>query len=293
MSKELDESQKASDEPEIEGESTPGKIAPEAEELHGLMQEEPLADQAERLDQEALAAAEAALAAGELSLGELTSELETAEEEVVPESEPSWILRGLLILNLLLMVVMMSLPEAAPPAEPETPSTSNQPAENPVAQIEEQDPFVSPPMESRNVFGDAGMRAIELAGEGNFKAAIRVLEDWMQGEGAKDPDFLKRQNYAALSRYSWKVGNHEAAAKYDNLAESLHSYLKLPAQLFREAEEAEARGDGRLMRQAYARLLLVQSQVSPSDFDRITAAYLKLADSFRLEARQAEKEAGK
>ncbi|MHC5064471.1 MAG: hypothetical protein ACYTG5_10925 [Planctomycetota bacterium] len=292
MSKELDESQKA-DEPQVDGESTPVETTQNPEELDGLMQEESISDQTERLDQEALAAAEEAVAAGELSLDHLAEQIEAAEQEVIPESEPSWILRGLLLLNLVLMVVMMALPEASEPQQPKPPATSSQPPANQTALPEEQDPFVSPPTESKGVVGDAGMRAIELAGEGNFKAAVRILEDWMQGEGAKEPDFLKRQNYRALSRYSWRLGNHDAAAKYDSLAESLHSYLKLPTQLLREAEEAEARGDGRLMRQAYARLLLVQSQVSPSDFNRITEAYLKLADSFRLETREKGEEEGK
>lgn len=292
MSKEPD----SSAEPEalqVEDQSTSEPSSDESEALQGLMQPESSDQQASRLNDEALAAAEEAVAAEESASHGRGQEQTAAVEAQLsePDAEPSWILRGLLILNLVLMGVMLALPNATDGQR--TDKAENQPQQPPVFQDREfpgSDPFVSPVPKQAAIFGESWSRASQLAGAGNFEAAVKLLSAYIEGEGAREPDFIKRQVYRSLGFYSYRLGDLPAAAKYDSLADGLASYAKLPLQLIREAEEAEAKGDGRLMRQAYARLLLIQSQMPPSEFDKVSEAYLKLADSFRLEAKRGEEE---
>ncbi len=60
----------------------------------------------------------------------------------------------------------------------------------------------------------------------------------------------------------------------------------MPEDLIRTAVEAEKRGDARGMRRAYANFLLQEKLVSPTMRSLIVESYLKLGDSFHLEAEQ-------
>ena len=59
----------------------------------------------------------------------------------------------------------------------------------------------------------------------------------------------------------------------------------------RWARRAEAEGNGEEMRRLYARFLLQQKQIPPALQQVVVEAYLKLGDSYRLEAQAATEKA--
>ena len=80
--------------------------------------------------------------------------------------------------------------------------------------------------------------------------------------------------------------------KYLRQANQILRRSYLPDDLLRSARRAEEAGDAAQMRAAYARFLLQQSMVPASERQAIHEAYLKLGDSYRMQAERFGGDAG-
>lgn len=262
----------------------------QAEGLSDLMKDEPES----RLEAQALAAAERAVTQGEQALKSAQGLIDNATQSSGHGGQRLWVLRSLLALNLALMGVMLLIPEAAPqnqgPIEnvaPQefAPGPTHDPSGDPVAHP------VEPPAES---FRDRSRPDIGLVGEDLMNEALRAAADHRYARAiglleryVAQPmlnESLKINAYWQLATYNRRVGNFDQAVHYENQAQGLAPMAMLPEDLIRAADAAERDGDGRAMRRAYARFLLINDRVSPAQRAKIIEAYLRMGDSFRVEA---------
>ena len=234
------------------------------------------------LERQALAAAEQALTAGQQALA-------AAEQALAPPAHRSVreiVLRSLLALNLLAMLAVVFLPAPLPP--PVVPSTS--PTTSPstgTAPAAEQPPApAQPPPLRRPSLDDPVIRAFAAADQRDYRTAIRLLEDHLAASPRLEPS--RRANVLlALQHYAAQLGDFGKSEEYQRKVEALRSSHSLPEDLLQMAGEAEKAGDVESMRRNYARLLLQQRQIPSALFRHVAEAYLKLGDSYRLEAEQA------
>lgn len=240
------------------------------------------------LDEQALQAARAA----EAAILEGERAVERAEDAMRPKAAPSQsssqkpkgkreaVLRVLLGINLAAMVIVLSMPTP--------PKVTSQPAEAPVVATEPAptpEPAVLPPP-----LTDPVTRAFAAADRHDYSTAIRLLEDHLRATPRMSPA-RKTDVLLALAHYAAQLADLGAAQDYQRRALALQRSHSLPEDLVQMALEAERNGDTESMRRHYARLLLQHRQI-PSSLERhVAEAYLKLGDSYRQEAEQAEEEA--
>lgn len=226
------------------------------------------------LDQQALAAAELALAQGQQALAEARSYIERSTVPMRRRPGLELALRVLLAVNLLAMAVVLLLPSPGPvaPAGPQPAPDTN--------------PRNAVPQPAPPSLEDPVLRAFAAADRRDYRDAIRLLEGHLAGSPGLLP--AKKANILlALEHYAAQIGDFAKAQEYQRRAEALRTSHSLPEDLLQMALEAERNGDVESMRRQYARLLLQQRQVPSALTRRVAEAYLKLGDSYRLEAEQA------
>ena len=186
------------------------------------------------------------------------------------------IVQVLLVLNLLLIGVVIALPSSSKTGGGEA---------APTPRAAEGDALVQPPRQLGNLPShELWQRSLAAAGKGDYAQAVDLLERYLSGPGVTD---LERQLvYNQLAYYLVKDGRMDAAREYTLKAQQLLTRAYLPEDLLDGARKAEANGAHAEMRSAYARFLLQLRQASPELRQREAEAYLKLGDSFRLEAQR-------
>lgn len=257
----------------------------------------------EELEARAMLAAERALAAGQQAL----EAAEAAGAFAMPRSRiREWVLRGLLAFNLLLMAAVLLLPDAARQADPAgapagdmaghrspvSPAGGDLPAlaggqrrggghrqavEGPVRRPARSVPVPLPETDDRYA------RAMLRAASGDLTGAVEDLERYLAAEPHMPPA-MKRNVLGTLAHYSFRLGLEQEAREFERRASALTQSHYLPEDLVRMARRAEEEGDGDRMRRLYARFVLQQKQVPPSLHHFLAEAYLKLGDSYRIEA---------
>jgi tetratricopeptide (TPR) repeat protein len=233
------------------------------------------------LEGEALAAARAALDA-------VRPPAAADEPALARRAGPrEWLLRGLLALNLVLMVAMLFVPGAARPVE--TGGERVAPAEAPAPGHA---PFVTPRQDRVSPIPDRELynAALVQAENGEFEAAVATLERYL-AQNPKLPAAVRQLVYLAMSYYLGRAGRMEDADRFEHMARALHARTSLPEDLLASAQRAEQEGRAADMRAAYARFLLLQRTIRPDLRRHVAEAYLKLGDSYRQEAEQAEQRA--
>jgi hypothetical protein len=194
------------------------------------------------------------------------------------------ILHVLLLCNLALIALVFVLPGGSgsenrqAPAQPRTAAATRDAAD---------DPFLSPPRKIGDLPADRLWEAaVRAAGEGEYARAILLLEKYESQ--ARMTDVERRLVYNQLAYYLVKDGRLEEAQAYERKSHQIMTRSYLPEDLLGSAHRAEQAGDQASMRSAYARFLLQQKQVPPSLRNHLAEAYLKLGDSYRVEAERAE-----
>ncbi len=247
-----------------------------------LMKPGPAAKAAPDLDHAALQAAEEALAAGQRALA--AARAQTGEPPRRSRLRQN-VLRGLLAFNLLLMVGVMLLPAPVTDSGPVV-NAPPQPIPAPVAQGTDAPQGPGPQAPAGPRAGSLYDQALRSAAEGNYDAAIVALERYL----AESPRLHVGQQcnvYHALAHYSFQLGNLPKSQEYDQKAAALLRSHTLPEDLVQMAQQAEQRGDAEAMRRLWSRFLLQQRQVPASMYRHVAEAYLKLGDSYRMEAGKA------
>ncbi len=229
------------------------------------------------LEQKAIAAAEAALAQGQQAIAEFTAAHGT---QPAPRRSPArpyriWALRALLAVNLVLMGLVLVLPGTPKPAPqpPDAPQVSTQAPE-------------SPRFPDRQLYEHALMRA----NEGQYGAAILAIEEYLR-RNPNLPDYARRGVYLQLQYYLQREGRIEESRQMLAKAAQLMERSFLPEDLLQGAALAEKNGNGEEMRRNYARFLLLQKTLPAALRKHVAEAYLKLGDSYRLEAERGEQKA--
>jgi hypothetical protein len=307
------------DEPE-RGPAAGTDVAADAGGLGGLMADavdEAAAAEQDRLEADALRAAEEAIRVGENALDDVEREIEdTAADadatrtDAAPEADAGavdprrvWLLRAMLLTNIALMGLVLALP--SPTTAPGTGAGQANSASgahaadaghaatgahaDPGVDLAgghaDVDDFVSPRRDELRVRprDPRFEAAIEAAEKGDYTLAIAHLEGLVQ-----DPSLGPREleiYYTALATYALKDGREEDSLIWSSLANSVRRPGTQPEDLLSLAQKAEEEGDGPLMRRSYARFLLMRDQLSPAMLGKVTEIYLRLGDSYRLEAR--------
>lgn len=223
---------------------------------------------------------------------------ETVRQPLPVDTRQLWLLRVLLVGNLVMMLVMLVLPHPLEPrAELDSPGAAGQPGQQPRVLVppvadpaaEPADPFLLPRRERSLGLPDDAVyeRALLLALDGDFDAACSEL----QGLLAKNPDMnpaVARLVHAHLAYYLRKAGRLTEAIEHERLARQETDRSSLPEELLEAARAAEARGDGEAMRRAYARFLLQESQLPPDMRAMVFEVLTKLGDSYRVQADAGE-----
>ncbi len=229
------------------------------------------------LEQQAIAAAEAALAEGSKALQDAQDELR-ARVQAPPAVDRSRerLLRALVVTNLVAMVVLVLLPSAR--------SGDAAPTTAPAHAVPAPEHDAAPQAPSLN---DPVVQAFALADRRDFEGAMSALDAYLAAhprlEAAKKVNVL-----LALEHYAAQLGDFARAQGYQRRCDALRSAHSLPEDLVQMALEAEKNGDFESMRRHYARLLLQQRQIPSSLYRHVAEAYLKLGDSYRTEAESGE-----
>jgi len=276
--------------------------ATEAEGVAQLMGEAAAPD----LEASALAAAEEAIAKAEQALA--SADVAAAPDAPPPEVQPpvgsrsrERILQGVLLLNVVLLGVMMALPN--PPSAgggQEAAGTGAGAAVQP-AEGAGQEPGATQPIgsatgpgaanaERAGVSSEAWIRALQFSGSGDYERAAQTLEAYLQ-EHPNLPTFERKTYYTALMHYLAEAGREADVELYQGKLMALGNQRYLPADILRMARDAEDDGDGSRMRQLYARFLLTQKKHTAAERKAVAEAYLKLGDSYRVQAERGEERA--
>lgn len=226
------------------------------------------------LDQQALRAAEQALAEGERALANARAQLQPTPVAAPANGRRELLLRLLLAVNVLAMVVVAMLPApggstttATPPAEP----------------VPHAAPTTPPAAPRTDELWD---RAIAASQRRDYATAVALLERYL----AESPRMAPSQQmsvFLALSHYASKSGDFKKAQEFDRRARALDQSHSLPEDLVAMAQAAAESGDQANLRRAWARFLLQQKQIPSSLYPQVATAYLQLGDSYRHEANEA------
>ncbi|MEE9125646.1 MAG: hypothetical protein V3U11_00755, partial [Planctomycetota bacterium] len=127
-----------------------------------------------------------------------------------------------------------------------------------------------------------------VARQGDYPRAVKLLKQLLK----TTPDMsgvALRLVYTQLAYNLLRDGRRQEAEQYADRIDRMRVQTTLPEDLARAAQRAERDGRGGDMRRYYARFLLQQNQIRPDMRDIISEAYLKIDDSYRLEADAGEK----
>ncbi|MEZ5989514.1 MAG: hypothetical protein R3F30_10380 [Planctomycetota bacterium] len=203
------------------------------------------------------------------------------------------VLAFVLLLNVAFMVAVVLVPEPGRGGAPE-PTPAPTPAPPRPEGAGQAGPETSPPrpkeapLESRVV----QMAEIErLVATGDYAKAIAMLEGVLRDQ-AELPGSVRRAILSRLAHYAGEAGDHEKALRYLRMSNSGFEISLLPADLWSMAVDARRLGDFKGARKYVARFLLQESLMSDEHRQRIPAAYLELADGYRIEATESEKKTG-
>jgi hypothetical protein len=129
---------------------------------------------------------------------------------------------------------------------------------------------------------DAGQRAVL---NGDWIGAIGLFEGYLRAHPELRA-FQLQMVYQSLAYCSERIGRRADTVTYRAKIQELVRATSLPEDLWKSAQLAEADGRGLDMRRFYARFLLQQDQLGPqwADQGRIAEAYLKIGDSYRIDA---------
>lgn len=260
--------------------------------------------QALRAAEQAIAKAELALASAELAGA--AKEAQRAEQQLAVPASRQRLIQAVLILNVLLMGLMLALPN--PPSGTHAPSTpahdasgaadpehgaaahGGEAAGHDAGHGEGRESGHSAMDQRGGVSGAAWIRALQYSGAGDYERAAQTLE----GHLAEHPDlpaFERKTYYTALMHYLAEAGRDEEVEAYQGKLMALGNQRYLPADILRMARSAEDSGDGARMRQLYARFLLTQGRHTAAERRAVAEAYLKLGDSYRVQAQRGEQRA--
>lgn len=233
------------------------------------------------LEQEAMRAAEAAIAEGERALATARAHLHPGPAPAAPpaaDGRRELALRVLLAVNVLAMVVVAMLPagrDDAAKADPQVTAPSHEAAEA-----------------ERRRFNEPFNNALAAADRGRFPEAITILERYLQDNPRMAPS--QRLNVLnMLSHYAANANDFKKSQAYAQQAAAIGQSHSLPADLVEMAKAALAKGDQETLRRVWARFLLQQRQIPSWLYKHVAEAYLQLGDSYRLEADAAADRARK
>ncbi|MHC4079362.1 MAG: tetratricopeptide repeat protein, partial [Planctomycetota bacterium] len=236
------------------------------------------------LEDRAVAAAHEAIFAGETALEQAEEASLLLEHAEAGERSQSWLSRRdkimamLLIFNLALLGMMAAVPGvfSGDDTEP-TIGRTNGGGENPnyVPKVHKlNDPF---PVE------DLYEEATLAARRGDYPTATRLLKQLLK-ESPNMSGVQLRLVYSQLAYSLLRDGKRKEAEEYTDRIDGMRLQTTLPEDLVRAARRAERDGRGSDMRRYFARFLLQQNQIRPDMRDVIAEAYLKIGDSYRLDA---------
>jgi hypothetical protein len=229
------------------------------------------------LEQDALRAAEAALAEGERALAAARAQLQPPKPSTPPRNRRELALRALLAVNVLAMVTIAMLPAGRDAADAA-------PAPHEVAAAREvQDAQL-------RRFNEPFNNALAAADRGEFVSAIAILERYL----ADNPRMAPSQRLNVLNMLSHYAANANDFAKSQQWAQqaaAIGQSHSLPADLVEMAKQALANGDQESLRRVWARFLLQQRQIPSWLYRHVAEAYLQLGDSYRKEADDAAERA--
>lgn len=254
-----------------------------ADKLSDLMADGSAPAQGNDLEQQALRAAEHAVAESERALAEARELLRrpvgarSAAPTARPRNNRELAMRMLLAVNVVAMMVVAMLPSsgAEPSTEPAAPTT----VETPVVET----PDSGGEATRMSVPWNRALRASE---RGEWQAATAILEAYLNDNprmppGEKLPVLLTLSGYSA--RFDYKKSRH-----YAQQAQALEQSHYLPEDLVRSAEVALESGDQETLRRVWARFLLQQRQIPSWLYQHVARAYLQLGDSYRMDADAVE-----
>lgn len=214
----------------------------------------------------------------------------SAEVAVTARRRSMWdvLMPVLLLSNLCLMGWMVALPGGllgSKDRPEQVPVEVDDSVANPVA--ESPDPFVTPRQELDELLPSKPMydaARLEVIGE-NYERAVELFEGYLAAHPELRP-FQKQMVFNTLAYCLQKVGRREEALAVTAKIEDLVRLTSLPDELWKMAQLAEADGRGNDMRRYYARFLLQQDQLGVrwTDQGKVIEAYLKIGDSYRVDA---------
>lgn len=233
------------------------------------------------LEQQALAAAEQALAEAE---GELAKQQPQARPQAQPKRAPvqgsrrELVLRALLAVNVVAMIVVALMPgpteQAAPTPAPETPTVTSEP-------VTSVTPEPATPTPAMNEPWNQALRASERR---DWATAVQLLEGYLEDRGETIPSSERLSVLSALSFYASRDKDFDRSRRYTQMAQALEQSHSLPDDLVKEAAAALQAGDRETLRRVWARFLLQQRQVPSYLYHHVAQAYLELGDSYRQDA---------
>lgn len=247
-----------------------------------------------QLEIDAVRAAEAAVRAAEAAIQRVDAASGEAPaaagaEQISPRK--LWALRGILLVNFALMGIMIAMPTADSTPHSDATTGVESAAELPQP-FSGDSPFVSPLRDPRYTIprDDLFDEALVFARDGNYEQAAVLMQKHVEAHAALHPSLLQTP-YLLLAHYLRLSGRTEEAIEFEGIANRLIGASHLPEDLWNAARAAERNGDAREMRRAYARLLLQQNMLTPTQRAVVTEAYLKFGESYRIEAEQGREQA--
>lgn len=198
------------------------------------------------------------------------------------------VLRALLAANVLAMVALLFVPTG-------TTRQSSKPSEgtgNPEPVHQDPTGHASTPRPRRPAYPDKELytHALQLGSEGKYVEAVEAFEEYLRRNPAL-PNDQRRNVFLAMQYYNSGAGRTKEAEACLASAQQLIDRSFLPEDLLTAAELAEKSGNGAEMRRNYARFLLLQKSLPAALRERVAEAYLKLGDSYRVEADKGEERA--
>ena len=254
------------------------------------------------LESKALDAAAAAITRAERALRETRRSAHDLEPVVARRGTGRrWGLRAILAINMLLMVVMLALPNPPFTGQETPPSGGTTGARGPIvnkapgsqghATIDEESAHPVGPQPLDLPREEVLLAASELYRQGRLGDAISELQRHLRAH----PNLRGMEQkviWGQLAMYLAMDGRLEEAEHYLEKSRGVLSSSYMPQDMLEMARQAEEEGRGARMRQLYARFLLTQKHHPTYLRSFASEAYLKLGDSFRIEADSGEKRAG-
>ncbi|MHC4516582.1 MAG: tetratricopeptide repeat protein [Planctomycetota bacterium] len=242
------------------------------------------------LEDRAVAAAREAIFVGETALEQAEEASLLLEHAEAGERSRSWLSRRdkimamLLIFNLALLGMMAAVPGvfSGDDTDPTTVRTNGTSGENPnyVPKVHK----LNDHFPADNLYEEATL----AARRGDYPTATRMLKQLLK-EAPDMSGVQLRLVYSQLAYSLLRDGKRKEAEEYTDRIDGMRLQTTLPEDLVRAARRAERDGRGSDMRRYYARFLLQQNQIRPDMRDVIAEAYLKIGDSYRLDAEAGEK----